>query len=866
MKKLFTLLALLMVTAGWAFAASTNYLCADFNGLSTKNADFTVTFGPYSMALAKTDKGATAPVYNANAKDLRVYANGTLTLSTTGETFNKVVFNVSTKGKEQLADVLASVGSVTVDPTTATATWTGTGVKSVTFTVGAKNVYGTKTDKTAGQLCFSSIDITTGSGQAEETVSKPVFSVAGGTYHCVQDVAINCGTTGASIYYTLNGSTPTASSTAYTEPLHINAQSTTVKAIAIKGDKQSEVAEATYVIESAVLVNNIAEYQNVADSTYIQFKNDVNVLAHNGKNLYVKDATGYGFFYGDMLGGKTYKNGDVIPSGFVGQKITFNGMPELSCYPTDGFGAAKGNSPIEPEVITTAGITTANFGHYVLIKNAKISYNNKTITDAAGTAQVRTGMGGYGNSTDETKAFDVIAIIGTTKDGDNFIPVALPVKLQEVGGGDVVDGIDIADFGSQADNAKVQFKNPATVLAVSGSRMFVKDETGYMLIYGNTGQTYSQGNVIPAGFGGTKTTYDGEPELKTPFTGFKAASSTVLVTPETLTANMVNHNNFGHFVVAKNVTISEVGTGTTVTGKITLSTGETIDFCNNMGANMPSDLTKKYDIYGVIGSYGKTNTIYQLLTTRITEAGGGDVEVADVNSIEDLYNLGKGVNGRITSDMVAIYQNGQYLYVKNNNTYALVYGNVTNKFENGDVITNAIANWTLYQNAKQLVPVDSTFASTRKVAAIEPTEITVEEIGTDMVHNYLLIKDAQFEAAEAANTYTLFDDTAEAVMFNKFTSTVTIPEDFEGKKYDVKCFVTLFNDAVELYPVEIKDNSAIKGDVNLDGKIDVTDLNIIINIMLGSDKKDYDGRADLNGDGKVDVVDMNQEINLILGK
>ncbi|MBQ0115691.1 MAG: leucine-rich repeat protein, partial [Bacteroidales bacterium] len=60
--------------------------------------------------------------------------------------------------------------------------------------------------------------------------------------------------------------------------------------------------------------------------------------------------------------------------------------------------------------------------------------------------------------------------------------------------------------------------------------------------------------------------------------------------------------------------------------------------------------------------------------------------------------------------------------------------------------------------------------------------------------------------------------------------------------------------------------SAKKGDVNADGKIDVVDLNIVINIILGSDQASkYNGRADVTGDSKVDIVDVNAVINLILG-
>ena len=57
------------------------------------------------------------------------------------------------------------------------------------------------------------------------------------------------------------------------------------------------------------------------------------------------------------------------------------------------------------------------------------------------------------------------------------------------------------------------------------------------------------------------------------------------------------------------------------------------------------------------------------------------------------------------------------------------------------------------------------------------------------------------------------------------------------------------------------------GDVNLDTFIDAIDLNILINILLGSDQaSNYEGRADVNDDGVVDGNDMNKLINILLGK
>lgn len=57
------------------------------------------------------------------------------------------------------------------------------------------------------------------------------------------------------------------------------------------------------------------------------------------------------------------------------------------------------------------------------------------------------------------------------------------------------------------------------------------------------------------------------------------------------------------------------------------------------------------------------------------------------------------------------------------------------------------------------------------------------------------------------------------------------------------------------------------GDINDDGVVDVTDVNIVINIMLGKmSATEYSGRADVTGDGGIDVTDVNTVINMMLGK
>ena len=95
----------------------------------------------------------------------------------------------------------------------------------------------------------------TASAQARATLIKvyvantaaPTFSVAEGEYSEAKSVEISCATDGATIYYTTDGTTPTSSSKAYSSAIPVT-ETTTLKAIAIKDEVESDVASATYTM------------------------------------------------------------------------------------------------------------------------------------------------------------------------------------------------------------------------------------------------------------------------------------------------------------------------------------------------------------------------------------------------------------------------------------------------------------------------------------------------------------------------------------------------------------------------------------------------------------------------------------------
>jgi uncharacterized repeat protein (TIGR03803 family) len=105
---------------------------------------------------------------------------------------------------------------------------------------GDGNLYGTSTSGGIGYGTVFEISPT--------PAALPVFAPIAGTYAPGQIVKITDATSGATIYYTTNGDTPTTSSTKYTNPIVLTV-SETLKAIATAtGYAQSGVATAKYAI------------------------------------------------------------------------------------------------------------------------------------------------------------------------------------------------------------------------------------------------------------------------------------------------------------------------------------------------------------------------------------------------------------------------------------------------------------------------------------------------------------------------------------------------------------------------------------------------------------------------------------------
>ena len=85
-------------------------------------------------------------------------------------------------------------------------------------------------------------------------IATPTALPAGGTYASTQSVTLSSSTTGADIFYTLDGSQPSISSTKYTIPISVT-DTATLKSIAVKdGMTDSEIFSSSYIINIPQIV------------------------------------------------------------------------------------------------------------------------------------------------------------------------------------------------------------------------------------------------------------------------------------------------------------------------------------------------------------------------------------------------------------------------------------------------------------------------------------------------------------------------------------------------------------------------------------------------------------------------------------
>ena len=841
MKRIFTLLLLcLMAVATWAGIRVVVFVPQDAVGLTPSQSPYAIEKDCVKLEVSNG---------LVNETQFRVYKGQSLTISVCYGNIINIEFYCTAEGNAQYGpgNFEQSVGDYAYQEKIGV--WTGC-APQVSFIAKTNQVRMTK------------IVVTVDDGDG---LCAPIISPASGTYYAPFEATITSYTTGATIHYTIDGSDPDAQSPVYTAPIVVD-HNMTIKAVAILDGEMSDVVSADYAIASLPSFNCFEDLEPLDDNTEVRFTSPIYAVAQTNRYLFVKDGCGgYALIYGDV--GQTYHTGDVIPAGFAVTRTTYSGEMEL-INPV-GFRPATGSIPIEPEQITLDQVGHDLFAHYVILEDVTIIEEDGIYyaVDASGN---RIPM--YFNRfncpvpPDLTHRYNIIAIIGSYG-RENVIYQLLPIRVtfinQRIGLGNYWQF-----YNPENPNPyEITFDYDATVILQSSNYLYAKDETGYGLIFGNVGQTYKHGDVIPAGFGGKVTYYDGWPELAQPLSGFQPPIAQVEVVPEEVTIPQVGPALWAHYVIIKNVIVDKEK------GVIRDENGNELPIYIRPGLPFTyPDETDRIDIRGIVTAY-KGN--FQLLVWDFD-----DQDPKPVHCLQDAYNL-ENPDAPFMIKLVVIYQNGVNLYARDLcEDYILMYmyGFIDGEFINGDTI-EGLARLATYQNQRQLVPVGD-WVKVGHGLPVEPEDAgCTEEVSQDMCHWYVRFENVKF-VTEGGNTY-IEDECGLLLMYNKFSIEIPGPElpiapprnpydlnnDGEVNIADINClidmilsgkidydwtwtqeddgemkwnvsgFLTVYRNQLEFYPVEITSAGGafhIIGDLNDDGELNIADLNVLIDKIIAN--------------------------------
>ena len=216
-------MAVMLFGASGAFAADETITFSQ-QGYDNSEEITTVSGTNFTITFNIGTNNSNAPKYYNTGTAIRVYGGNYFTVSSSTKTIENIALTFSS-GEGSNA-ITTDVG--TYD----NGTWKGS-ASSVKFTVGG----------TTGHRRIKAVAVTY-KAESQSGVAAPTLPATQNFVGSMQ-VEITNNDNDATVYYTTNGSTPDANSTPYTAPFTIT-ETTTVKAIAIKGNVASDVVIRTY--------------------------------------------------------------------------------------------------------------------------------------------------------------------------------------------------------------------------------------------------------------------------------------------------------------------------------------------------------------------------------------------------------------------------------------------------------------------------------------------------------------------------------------------------------------------------------------------------------------------------------------------
>lgn len=234
-------------TSGWitynssskpSFSATTTIYAAATDGTNWS----AVAEQTFTKLTPITVAAAIALIPNANDQVDNQYVSGIVcTESASVDNSGQMTYYISDDGSETTR--LQIYNGKNLDNTAFSATTDlAIGDRVVVFGQ-LKNYKGTKEMNSGNYLVL----------KQDPAVAAPVFTPNGGGFMGETDVTISCATASNTIYYTLDGTTPSKSSTQYTAAIHLT-ETKTITAVAYVGEEHSIVVAKTFTYTSPMTV------------------------------------------------------------------------------------------------------------------------------------------------------------------------------------------------------------------------------------------------------------------------------------------------------------------------------------------------------------------------------------------------------------------------------------------------------------------------------------------------------------------------------------------------------------------------------------------------------------------------------------
>ena len=411
----------------------------------------------------------------------------------------------------------------------------------------------------------------------------------------------------------------------------------------------------------------------------------------------------------------------------------------------------------------------------------------------------------------------------------------------------------LAQVNALDDNTEFEFKGDAVVTAQEGQYLWLRDATGYGLIYGTIDGEFTNGQVLSQNWTAKKTTFRGLTEYTNAANlSASGVTNTALAAAQEITA--LSEDMINAYVLVKNV-ISFTVSGKNVTANF--EDGTTMVMYNQFSVEVPTT-EGNYTVEGAVGKYNENLQLY------ILSIEGYVPEEHNVNSIAEAYALPENATFTMFDEMVVTYQKGNRLWIRDTEgTSGMIYGDLDATFENGQVLTDGwSATYAIYNNVPEFtnpVDVEADGDNTRDAAPYERETITNAN-----VNEYVILKGLTL-LPDADNAKRFYNAADSLVIFNSFN--VEIPEVQEGKTYDVIGIATIYYGNPQLYIVEMTENTVagMRGDVNMDQAVNIADVTTLIDYLLTQNAEGIDlNNANTNQDEAVNIADVTTLVDYLL--